>query len=115
QSNGLCGHREVVQPSVELDRLEVEADEDGIEWVLDHAGIPAGSPGRDLGLLDEEHAEPGRGQVCCRRRPDDPAADDHDVRRCASLHLSMMPVRRGRRDDAIVVEATTLAVYHPLR
>ncbi len=82
-----------VQLAIERDRLEMQVDEDAVEWVLDDARVAPGRPGTDLVPLEQEHSATGGGEMVRGGDADDPAADDDDIRGglWAVTHPRMMP------------------------
>ena len=87
------GEVTVGQRAVVLQRGLMQRREHRIEWMLDHAGVPAGGTGADLRRLDQEHRRPALGGEGRRGAADDPAADDEQVRNGHALPLGF--VERG--------------------
>ena len=83
-----------VQLAIERDRLEMQVDEDAVERVLDDARVAPGRTGTDLVPLEQEHPATGGGEMVRGGDPDDPAADDDDIRGglWSVTHPRMMPV-----------------------
>ena len=63
------------------ERRAIEPGEDCVEGMLDDARIAPRRPCRDRGPLVQADSGSGLGEEGSRRAPDDPAADDSDVRR----------------------------------
>ena len=90
---GLAGNGQSVQRAIKRDRLEMQVDEDAVERVLDDARVAPGRPGTDLVPLEQEDPATGGGEMVRGGDPDDPAADDDDIRGglSAVTHPRMMP------------------------